>query len=327
MKKTGLFILLISQHFVSQGQLLSGLTGKPDTSFNVQSEYRKHLKNYPFIHMVSEKISDSIKVEHDVVYGNTGNRNLLMDVFTPGYKSGTEKRTALIFIFGGGWRSGNRTLHYPLVERLAAMGYVCFTPEYRLSTEALYPAAVHDIKAAIRWVRKNAGVYGIDPDRIVIGGHSAGGQLAALMGSTHDDLTLKGNCGNEQQSDKVNAVIDVDGILAFIHPESGEGDDSRKIAAATYWFGYSNTENPSIWEQASPLHHVNKMAAPILFLNSSVARMHAGREDYIKELNKFGIYSKVVTYENAPHSFCFFDPWFDPMLKEMDVFLRHLFPE
>jgi pectinesterase len=144
----------------------------------------------------------------------------------------------------------------------------------------------------------------------VIAGHSAGGELAAFIGSIN-----KPDC-------HVNAVIDIDGTLAFIHPESGEGDDSKKISSATYWFGYSKTENPDLWKDAAPLSHVNAHSAPVLFINSAVERMHAGRNDYIKLLNQYNIYSEVKTFYEAPHTFCFFNPWFEPMVETMDQFIK-----
>ena len=90
------------------------------------------------------------------------------------------------------------------------MGYVCFTPEYRLSTEALYPAGVYDIKAAIRWVRKNAAKYNLNENKIVVAGHSAGGELAAMMGATNGMESFEGDGCDKKISSKVNAVIDID---------------------------------------------------------------------------------------------------------------------
>jgi len=158
----------------------------------------------------------------------------------------------------------------------------------------------------------------------VVAGHSAGGELAAFMGATNGIAKFEENF-NPNTSSRVNAVIDIDGILAFIHPESGEGDDSKRISAATYWFGYSKKEDPDMWKEASPLTHVGAQSAPTLFLNSSVQRMHAGREDYIKILNQYKIFNKVKTFEGAPHSFVFFDPWFEPMVNEIDDFLKTVF--
>jgi pectinesterase len=317
-----LFIYLFKGNLFAQS--IQGITNAPDTSFNINSEYRKLIKTYPGIKIVKKQIPDSIAVKTNIVYCKTGKRELLLDVFYLKRKS-KNKRTAIIILYGGGWRSGQRNINHPLAEKLAGKNYVCITPEYRLSTEALYPAAVYDVKAAIRWVRKHAKAYNIDVSKIVIAGHSAGGQLAALVGTTNGDQTFENGECNEKYSSNVNAIIDIDGILAFIHPESGEGDDSKRTSAATYWFGYSRVENPKLWIQASPLTHVGIHTPPTLFLNSAVARMHAGRDDFINILNKYDIYSEVKIYENAPHSFCFFEPWFESMVNDIDIFLKRVF--
>ena len=308
------------------GQSTAGITGKPDTSYTIYSAYLGTKKTNPETKVTGEFYSASVSEKINITYCTIEKRKLLLDIFYPKQKN-SGKRTAVILIHGGGWRSGNKALHHPLARRLAAMGYVCFTPEYRLSTEVLYPGAVYDIKAAIRWVRKNAKKYNIDTARIAAVGHSAGGELAAFMGATNNNPVFEGNNCNTDYSSYVNAVVDIDGILAFIHSESGEGDDSKRISAATNWFGYSKTEKPEIWKQGSPLTHAGAHTSPILFLNSSVYRMHAGREDYIKLLNQYNIYSDVKTFEGAPHSFCLFDPWFETTIKYIDDFFKKIFSD
>jgi len=307
----------------SIAQRTEGITGKPDTSFSLAAAYAGIVKTNPEAKIVNELHFSNLVEEKNINYCKTGDRKLLMDVFYAKWKA-SPKRTAIIIIHGGGWRAGNRTLHYPLAQRLAKLGYVCFTPEYRLSTEALYPAGVYDIKAAIRWVRKNAAKYGLNEDKIVVAGHSAGGELAAMMGATNGIDSFEGDGCNKKVSSKVNAVIDIDGILAFIHPESGEGDDSKRISAATNWFGYSKTENPELWKQGSPLTHVGPGSAPTLFINSNVARMHAGREDFIDVLSWHHIAYDVKTFD-APHSFILFDPWLDSSVVYIDKFLKKVF--
>lgn len=305
-------------------QSTAGITGLRDTSYNISNEYNKHRKSYPNLQIVREFTYQYITEEKNISYCKTKERELKLDVFSPKEKS-NKKRTAILFIHGGGWRSGNKAMHYPLLQRLAALGYVCITPEYRLSTEALYPAAIHDIKSAIRWVRKNAVTYNIDVNRIAVSGHSAGGELAAFMGATNGMKQFEGEGCYKNVSSKVNAVIDLDGTLAFIHPESGEGDDSKRISAATHWFGYSKTENPAIWKEAAPLTHVGPHTPPTLFINSSVARMHAGREDFIRVLNQYGIPSSVKTFEGSSHSFILFNPWFDSSVTVINDFLKRTF--
>lgn len=324
--KRGVFILQLLLAFVFvKAQSTAGITGVRDTSYNISNEYNKHLKSYPNLQIVQEFTYQYINEEKNISYCKTKERELKLDVFSPKEKS-NKKRTAILFIHGGGWRSGNKAMHYPLLQQLAALGYVCITPEYRLSTEALYPAAIHDIKSAIRWVRKNAVTYNIDVNRIAVSGHSAGGELAAFMGATNGMKQFEGEGFYKNVSSKVNAVIDLDGTLAFIHPESGEGDDSKRISAATHWFGYSKTENPAIWKEAAPLTHVGKHTPPTQFINSGVARMHAGREDFVAVLKQHKIYSETRTLEGSPHSFLLFNPWFDTTVVYMDKFLRRVFP-
>ena len=307
---------------LSKAQSLSGITGKADTSyttFKAYSDVKKSFPNTP-ISWVLDKPIASVKEERNIAYATIGNRALKLDAFFPKQKT-AKSRTAIMIIHGGGWRTGNRTQHIPLAQHLANLGYVCFTPEYRLSTEALYPAGVHDLKAAMRWMRANAKKYDIDTNKIATVGFSAGGQLSALLGSTGNNPKLEGTVGTLAHSSKVNAVVDIDGILAFIHPESGEGDDSKRTSAATYWFGYSKTENPEIWKEGSALTYVNAQTPPTLFLNSREERMHAGRTDYINILEFNKIYSEVHSFPDSPHSFCLFNPWFEPTVKYIDGFL------
>ena len=313
--------LLISIYGFSQS--IKGITGNPDTSYSLHSAYAGTVKSNPEAKFVEELRSSSVVEEKNIIYCTNGKRKLLLDAFYPKQKT-SDKRIAVIIVHGGGWRTGNRTLHYPLAQRLAAMGYVCFTPEYRLSTEALYPAGVYDIKSAIRWVRKSAAKYNIDGNKIVVAGHSAGGELAAMMGATNGIGSFEGDGCDKSISSKVNAVIDMDGLLAFIHKESGEGDDTKRTSAATNWFGYSKTENPELWKQGSPLTHGGPHAAPTLFINSNVDRMHAGRDDYIKILDEYNIYTEIKAFD-APHSFVLFEPWFSPTLQTIDDFLKKVF--
>ena len=328
-KQSSISFLLILFSFTTislhiHAQLKIGLTGKPDTSYSIYSAYTSTKKEFPDIKIVGEFKFDNVSEKKNIIYCNTGKRELLLDAFYPNTKSNT-KRTAIIIIHGGGWRTGNRTQHYPLAQSLANLGYVAFTPEYRLSTEALFPAAIYDIKAAIRWVKANAQNHNIDTSRIVALGFSAGGEIAAFVGTTGNMPLFEGTNCHTDVSTNVNAVVDMDGTLSFVHPESGEGDDSKRISAATYWFGYPKKEHPKLWEAASPLSYLDRNTPPTLFINSAVARMHAGREDYINVLNEHNIYSAVKNFEGAPHSFCLFDPWFQPTVKYIDEFLQKVF--
>jgi acetyl esterase/lipase len=324
MSKSLLTVSVLLYTSLVYSQSTTGITGKPDTSYSTYSAYVNTKKTHPHIKIVPESKSASISEDKNVVYCKVDNRNLLLDVFYPRQKR-KRARPAILIVHGGGWRSGNRTQHHPMAQRLAALGYVCFTPEYRLSTEALYPAAIHDLKSALRWMRLHARQYGIDTGKMAVLGFSAGGELAAFIGTTNNLPQFEGSACHLNHLSSVQAVVDLDGTLSFVHPESGEGDDSRSTSAATYWFGYSKKENPALWQEASPLAHAGKNTPPILFVNSSVTRMHAGREDFLKELDRYGIYAEVHTFPDAPHSFPLFHPWFDPTITYIDNFLKKVF--
>ncbi|GAB3584440.1 alpha/beta hydrolase fold domain-containing protein [Hymenobacter daeguensis] len=298
----------------------------PDTSFSTHSAFLKARKKDPGISIAAPAVPRTIREARDVTYCAIGSRQLKLDVFGPVAKR-RPGYPAVLLVHGGGWRSGSRAQHVPMAQQLAARGYVTVTAEYRLSTEALYPAAVFDLKAAIRWLRANAGAYQIDTMRMAIWGFSAGGQLAALVGTTNGDPQFEGTGCQPGHSSRVQAIVDVDGTLAFIHPESGEGDDSKGKSAATYWLGASKTEKPELWQQAGALSHVTAQTPPILFINSSVDRMHAGRDDMARQLEGFHIYHETHSFPAAPHPFPLFNPWFEPTLNYTADFLDRVFKQ
>nr|WP_241774342.1 alpha/beta hydrolase [Flavobacterium sp. Root935] len=304
-------------------QYLKGITNVRDTSFTNASAFKKTLKYFPQTTRVPELHFDNVMQKTDITYCSYGKRKMKLDIFYD--KNAKKKQPAIIIIHGGGWRSGSRQQHHQMAQKLASLGYVCFTPEYRLSTEALFPAAIYDLKACIRWVRENAVKYNINPDQITALGFSAGGELAAFMGTTANMPLFEGVIAHSNSKSQVNAVVSIDGTISFVHSESSEGDDSKNISAGTYWLGYSRKDNPKLWEAASPLSYVNATTPPTLFINSSIARMHAGRDDYRNVLNENAIYSEVHEFENSPHSFCLFNPWFEPTIQYIDNFLTKIF--
>ncbi|WP_207426753.1 alpha/beta hydrolase [Pedobacter sp. SYSU D00535] len=296
-----------------------------DTSFTVYGSFLKTKKNFPDISYVSAELPKNTRLKANIRYCEINGRDLELDVFHPKRKS-KKGYPAVLVIHGGGWRSGDRTNHAALAAQLAAHGYVAVTAEYRLSTEALYPAAVTDLKTAIRWIRANAKKFNVDTAKIASLGFSAGGQLAALIGTTNGKSHFEGMNGcYENHSSSVQAIVDIDGTLAFIHPESGEGNDTKGPSAATLWFGASKKENPALWHEAAPLNHVTSNTPPVLFINSSVDRMHAGRDDMIKKLNAYNIYSEVQVFKDAPHVFPLFNPWFAPTVNYTVTFLDKVF--
>lgn len=310
MKKYFLIILLIAQTCLAQQPVR-------DTSFTIQSTYFKEAKARPYIKIASPSFSENIISKYNIIYRNIGGRELLLDIFYPNNKS--QKKPSVLLIFGGGWKSGDKMQNYAMAAELTKHNYVAVSAEYRLSLEAIYPAAVYDLKAVIRWMRAHANEYGIDANHIAVMGTSAGGQLAALIGTTNGNSHFEDTTGNQHHSSSVQATIDIDGILAFHHPESQES------TSASLWLGGTYEQKPELWEEASALNHVDKKTVPFLFLNSSLPRFHAGRNDMIAKMNKLGIYAEVHEFPDTPHPFWFFHPWFDPMMKYAIDFLNKTF--
>lgn len=295
-----------------------------DTSFTPYQAWIKIRKDFPEAKIVKPQLPAGVRAENDVVYAtlpNTfyGKRELHLDLFRP-EKPG--KYPVLLLIHGGGWRSGNKSMDVPMAQQIASKGYVTAAVEHRLSMEALYPAAVYDIKAAVRFLRANARKYNIDPKRIAIGGSSAGGQLAALVGASAGLEKLEGTEGNQGVSSVVQAIIDLDGVLDFNTPdEKGKTEEAAKKSAGALWFGVTFNQNPVKWMEASPIQYVGRNTPPMLFINSALPRFHFGRDSVIAILNKHQIYSEVHTIENTPHPFWLFHPWFAPTVTYMVEFL------
>ncbi|WP_133552807.1 alpha/beta hydrolase [Pedobacter duraquae] len=306
----------------SQAQHLEWRTGIRDTSYSSQSDFRSNKKKYPDIKLVQEQKLPGVTEKRNLVYAKAGQRELHLDAFTP---KSTTRTAAVILIHGGGWRSGDRSQHIPLAQHLAAKGVASFTVEYRLSTEAFYPAGVFDVKASVRWLKANAKKYNVDTSKIAVLGFSAGGQLASLVGVTAHVNKLEGDLGNNKYSSSVNAVIDIDGTLSFIHPESWEAQNLSNVGASAMWIGYPRTERLDLWAEASPDNYTPESTIPFLFLNSSVERMHAGRDDFRKNMEKKGVYTEVVSFKDSPHGFCLYEPWFDPMVNNITSFLAKVF--
>ena len=143
--------------------------------------------------------------------------------------------------------------------------------------------------------------------------------MAALIGATNNTKRFESETGEFTTSSSVQAVIDLDGILAFHHPQSKEG------TAAAQWLGGTYNEIPNAWDDASALTHTDENMPPILFINSQYPRFHAGREEMIDILSSHGIYYKVETIEDSPHTFWLFNPWYDTTLNYIISFLNTVF--
>ena len=323
-----IFVLLFFLENISFAQQIEIIKRIPrDTSFTLYGTEIKIHKQYPFAKLVSYKVPKGVVEKKNLVYVTYGSRLLHLDLFHPKKKS-KKAYPAILLIHGGGWSSGNSEMEYSMAIHLALHGYVSVTPEYRLSPEAKYPASIYDLKAAVRWLRANASKYNIDTNKISVYGVSSGGHLAAFLGVTNGLKKFEGFSGNLDHSSNVEAVIDIDGILDFTTPsESGHDNNPKKPSPGKKWLGASIKENKAIWIEASPITYVGENSVPMLFINSSNPRFHAGRDSVISILNKYHIYSEIHTIDNTPHTFWLFHPGFDEAYNFIQNFLDKLFKE
>lgn len=299
-----------------------------DTSFTVHSAYEKVIKDFPYAKIVTPDLNADINSFYDIIYADYGNRQLHLDLFVP--KKNEELFPAVILVHGGGWHSGNKSHQVPMAIELAKEGFVAAAVEYRLSAEAIYPAAVKDLKSSIKWLKANAEQYKIDTTRIAILGCSAGGQLASLVGFSNGDKKYEPeniyNNNYENISSNIHAVINIDGLLDFTSIESKEFDtDPNKPRSAHLWFGSSYENNPDLWKEGSAFYHIDENDVPIIFINSILPHYHAGRDAMIEKLKKYKIYYEQHTIESTPHPFWLFHPWFEKTFKYVLGFLSKIF--
>jgi acetyl esterase/lipase len=293
-----------------------------NTSYTLDSAFEKLRSHYLSIKPVRYNEADGCLKHKDIPYVSYGKRALVLDLFSPS-KKGDASQPVVLLIHGGGWGSGDRTLMYPLADYLAKRVYTACAVEYRLSPEAKYPAAVNDINQAITWIRDHGREYGIDTHRIAILGCSAGAQLAGLLGLKYGTET--DSHGKIQK--RIHAIVNIDGIMDFSSQEARrwEDDPARKVTAAGTWFGGRYAEKKKLWDEASPVYYVTANAPPILFVNSSMPRFHVGRDEVIEQLNTYAIFSDVITFNDAPHTFWLFGRWFEKTGECVAGFLDRVF--
>jgi acetyl esterase/lipase len=171
-------------------------------------------------------------------------------------------------VHGGAWRTGSKE-DMPL-GALVEAGYTVASVDYRLSTVAPFPAQVHDIKAAIRFLRARAPRYGYRADRIAIAGASAGGHLAALVGTTDGNAELEGTIGDHlEESSDVQAIVDYFGptnFMTILSQSTAHGLDVR-VPAMQQLLGGQPDQKPELAKLASPVHHVDAKDPPLLLIH------------------------------------------------------------
>lgn len=319
-------VLLLCTIVLSAQPYISNEGIPKDSSYTVYGYYQKELKKFPFITIAKASEHPQVTREYNVVYKKLGGRKLRLDIFYASDKEGGDSAGTLpmvLFIHGGGWRSGDKSFQHPLAIETAAKGYITASVEYRLSPEAKYPASVEDIMDAVIWLKKNAGKYGGNPAKFALSGCSSGGHLAAFCGVTSGVEKFKRIDAETGITADVQAVVDIDGVLDFTHPaESGKDTSDLYPSVGRLWLGETYKQNPALWVEASPLNYIGKGSPAFLFINSSIPRFHAGRDSAVQIFKKVDIFYKIHTISDTPHTFWLFNPWFKETVDTLMDFLQ-----
>ena len=245
-------------------------------------------------------VPEGVVFEPDVEYANPDGQHLQLDLARP--KEGTRPFPAVVCIHGGGFRAGSRQGYDGLCLKLAEQGYVAVTVSYRLAPKHPFPAAIHDVKAAVRWLRANAANYHIDPERIGATGGSAGGHLVQFLGVTADVKQFEGAGGNADQSSRVACVVNYYGPSDFTK-SYGKSVDAAEVLPLFLGGNLEKERHKHI--VASPLSWVTPSAAPTLCVHGTEDKYVAHEQAVwlVERLKAADVEAELLTLEGAGHGF------------------------
>lgn len=243
--------------------------------------------------------ASEVVIENGIEFTNPDNQHLQLNMARP---KGGGPFPAIVCIHGGGFRAGTREGYDALIKQLAEHGYVAVTVTYRLAPKHPFPAAVHDVKAAVRWLRASAKKYDIDPDRIGTMGGSAGGTLAQMLGVTGDQKQFEGDGGNADQSSRVICVVNQYGANDFTK-SYGKSVDAGEVLPL--YLGGNLEQSRQKHVLASPLYWVTPAAAPTLCIHGTQDNYVAFEQSewLIDRLKAAGVEAKLLPMEGSGHGF------------------------
>ncbi len=288
------------------------------------------------------KLPAGIKLEQDIAYIPDGDTAQKLDLYLP--ETPADKPLPLIVhIHGGGWRGGSK---FPCpVAGLVLKGYAVASVEYRFSQKAIFPAQIQDCQAAIRWLRAHSQQYHFDSERVGVIGGSAGGHLSALVGTSGGKKAFAPIGGNEDQSDRVQAVCDIFGPADFstVVQQAAEDKNVKNIFAFntpadpySSLIGAKLNDKPKA-DAVSQVHYVSKESPPFLILHGTHDPLvpYAQSQQLLAALKAQGIVAWLQTLPGSGHGGPAFSKpavlqltqnFFDKHLKSVDVEIK-LVPE
>jgi len=256
---------------------------------------------------------DGVETFRGVGYAEAPETDLRLDLHRPADR--TEPAPLLVHVHGGGWAFGNRRWDRE-GRRHARLGIAAATVDYRLSGEATYPAAPRDVVAAVTWLRREAAdAAGIDPDRAVLIGESAGAHLAALVGNAgaHPNLQPPGVDG---AADAVDGVIGISGIYHLTTEATDDEDLTNQF------FGCTGSECPATYREGAPATHVDGAPPTLLYHGTDDGIVpYRASTMYRDDLREAGVPVELITGEGGAHVTPYRDPWGDRMRAAQREFL------
>ncbi|MDX2149834.1 MAG: alpha/beta hydrolase [Bryobacteraceae bacterium] len=220
--------------------------------------------------MAAAQIPNGVRVERNLVYAKASGRDMLLDIYRPAKPQG--ELPVVVWVYGGAFRAGSKDDRQTAgATWLVDHGYAVVAFNYRLSQVAKFPAQTHDCKAAVRWLRANGKRYGLDTRRIAAWGASAGGHLAAMLGTSAGVAELEGDLGNAGESSAVQAVVDFYGPTDFLQMDAQALPGGMKHDVAnspeSELVGGPIQENREAVQRANPITYVSAGDAPFLILH------------------------------------------------------------
>ncbi len=238
-----------------------------------------------------------IKRDYDLVYTKAGETELKIDVARPAGDG--EPLATILVIHGGGWRGGNKESNRRFLDLLAGKGFVAASPQYRLVPKATFPAQVHDVKAAVRWLKAHAKEFRVDPDRIGAMGFSAGGHLALMLGVTNSSDGLEGDLEPKGPDTKIRAVVN------YFGPTDLDADDIPEISKPLVdaFLGGPVAEKKAEASKASPLDFVTEGDPPILTFQGTKDPLvpHSQTYKLADAMTAKGVPGRVALYVGDGH--------------------------
>ncbi len=238
-----------------------------------------------------------IATANDIVYSIVGSTELKLDIAYP--LDGPGPYPAVVVLYGGAWRTGNKWGNRLTLAEFARRGYVAISPQYRHCPKFTFPAQVHDVKAAVRWLRSHAEEYHVDVDHIGAMGFSAGGHLSLMLGVTSPDDGLEGDIPPGSPSSKVQAVVN------YFGPSDLLATDVPDIAVNLVkdFLGARHSDRPDLAAKASPITFLTRDDAAILtFHGTKDPLVPATQATRLAEaMTKVGVHGRTELIIGAGH--------------------------